>query len=1245
MTSYQPIEGAGGGKGGGGSARTPREEPNTLRSTSKARIIDMIGEGPIVGLVNGLQSVFFDDTPLEDDDGNANFAGVTVHTRDGYPDQDHIAGFPSVENEVDVSVEVTQDVPITRAVDNLDADAVRVKIQIPQLSYQDLETGDLEGYRVAIAIDVRPNGGSWSERRADMIEGKTTSPYQRAYRIDLPGTGPWEVRVRRTSEDADKSNINNQTYWAAYTEIIDSKLIYPDSALVALEVDAQQFGSDIPSRAFDMKLRIVEVPSNYDPETRTYSGLWDGSFKLAWSDNPAWCFRDLAMSVRYGAGLENVDKWGLYAIAQYCDELVPNGYGQEEPRFTFNTLFASREEAITTLDTMASIFRGMTYWGTNTVMATADMPADPVKLVTPSNVIEDENSGCFTYSGSALKARHTVALVSWTDPENGYELSVEVVEDKDGIERYGWRQKGVTLVGCTSRGQARRAGLWILYSERAETETVSYKCSVDQADLRPGDIIALSDPSTAGARLGGRLRQTGLERLQLDQRPDEASGGDWYLDVKLPSGGIERRAVASFDGDFVILANPLSQTPVDGAVWMLSSTEVEPRLFRVLSNKEQEDHTYAITALEHDPNKYARIEQGLQLPEPDNTLIPTGPVMSPYNITIEPSTYIAGGTEHQKMTVSWTPSDDARVMSYMLDARGPADVKYSTRYVGEGTSFDLLDVAPGEWSVRVRGVTGTGTMSPWTVLTTQVTALLLPLPPTTIDLEVGTFSVVLKPQGGRPGQQFEFWRATAALDESMIESNAVKLGAGNQISDVDLSPDTTYYYYVRGRNVYGVSGWYPVQATTDNDPSAVLENISGEITESALYQGLNDRIDLIDSAATIAGSVNQRVQEEADARIDGLAAEADDRRADITAVENAYTSADESLSERIDTLTAAGDGYAAQIQQEQTARIDGDEALASDMTSLTSAVDANGADITTEREARVSADEAIASDVTSLYAATASNASLISSEQTARADGDSALSSRIDTLSSSVDGNSSDITIERQARIDGDGALASDITQLRTDVDDNVAAIQSEQTARADADSALASDINTVQVQLGKDIASVEEQAETLIDEQTGRINAMWTLRVDANGLVGGMGLANDGEQVDVIYRTDRFSIAPPGLPENEVIPFIVEGSTTYLKEALIQSLTFTKLRASDGSLIFQDGKLQAEYIAVDQLETNSLISSQTVNGRPAFAFRENGTFELNASSANGRTIQDGDGYRVYDGSGQVRVKIGNLSV
>lgn len=842
MTSYQPIEGAGGGKGGGGSARTPREEPNTLRSTSKARIIDMIGEGPIVGLVNGLQSAFFDDTPLEDEDGNANFAGVTLHTRDGYPDQDHIAGFPSVENEVDVSVEVTHDVPITRTVDNLDADAVRVKIQIPQLSYQDLETGDLEGYRVAIAIDVRPNGGSWSERRADMIEGKTTSPYQRAYRIDLPGTGPWEVRVRRTSEDADASNINNQTYWAAYTEIIDSKLIYPDSALVALEVDAQQFGSDIPSRSYDMKLRIIEVPSNYDPETRTYSGLWDGSFKLAWSDNPAWCFRDLAMSTRYGAGLESVDKWGLYQIAQYCDELVPNGYGQEEPRFTFNTLFASREEAITTLDTMASIFRGMTYWGTNTVMATADMPADPVKLVTPSNVIEDENSGCFTYSGSALKARHTVALVSWTDPENGYELSVEVVEDKDGIERYGWRQKDVTLVGCTSRGQARRAGLWILYSERAETETVSYKCSVDQADLRPGDIIALSDPSTAGARLGGRLRQTGTERLQLDQRPDEASGGDWYLDVKLPSGGIERRAVASFDGDFVTLANPLSQTPVDGAVWMLSSTEVEPRLFRVLSNKEQEDHTYTITALEHDPNKYARIEQGLQLPEPDNTLIPTGPVTSPYNITIEPSTYIAGGTEHQKITISWTPSDDARVMNYMLDAQGPTDVKYSTRYVGEGTSFDLLDVAPGEWSVRVRGVTGTGTMSPWTVLTTQVTALLLPLPPTTIDLEVGTFSIVLKPQGGRPGQQFEFWRSTAALDESLIESNAVKLGAGNQITDVSLRPDTTYYYYVRGINVYGVSGWYPVQATTENDPAAIMENISGQIKETDLFGDLQSKL-------------------------------------------------------------------------------------------------------------------------------------------------------------------------------------------------------------------------------------------------------------------------------------------------------------------------------------------------------------------------------------------------------------------
>lgn len=998
MSAFEQISGAGGGKGGGGSSRTPREAPNTLRSTSKARILDMLGEGPIVGLAEGHKSIFIDETPLQGEDGSYNYNGVTVHTRDGEPDQAHIAGFPAVETAQDVSTEVTYDLPIVRTVNNLDADAVRVTVQLPALTEQDAENADMNGAIVAVAIDVRPDGGNWSVARTDDIAGKTISPYQRAYRIELPGAGPWQVRVRRITPDTDSTRVRNQTFWATYTEIIDAKLTYPDSALVGLEVDAQQFGNQIPARAYDVKGLIIRVPSNYNAETRTYSGLWDGSWKLAWTDNPAWVFMDLATNKRYGAGLDNVDKWGLYQIAQYCDELVPNGYGQEEPRFTFNTVLASREEAITALNTLASAFRGMTYWGANTVMAAADMPSDPVKLVTPANVIDGE----FEYSGTALKARHSVALVSWNDPEDGYRLQVEVVEDAAAIQQFGWKPTEVTAPGCTSRGQAHRLGKWILDSERNETETVTYTAAVDHADVRPGDIIQLSDPTTAGARLAGRLRGVGLESLQLDAVPDEAAGSDWYVDVLLPTGGIERRAVAAFVDNRVELAEPFSAEPMIGAVWMLSSQSVEPRLFRVASVSEQEQAKYQVTAIEHDPTKYARVELGLNLPEPDYSLLPTGPVSSPLSINVETWRYIAGGTEHQGLTISWTPSDDARVTSYIAEVQGPNDVRWRTVYTGTGVSFDITDASSGEWMVRVRAVTGIGTLSPWVALTTNVAGLLLPIPPDSINIEVGTFTVTLIPNGGRPGQQWEFWRATTALDESMIESNAIRRAVASSLTDTELTPNTTYYYYVRGINAYGVSDWYPVQATTENDPSKIMQVISGQIKKTDLFSDLSQNID-------------------------GL--------------------------------------------------------------------------------------------------------------------------------------------------------------------------------------------------------------------------NSSYVLNITGGGRVAGFGTAYDEDQdvFDFGVLADRFYIAQPGDGAQEVIPFIFTDGALYLKEALIQSLTFTKLRASDGSLIFQNGKLQAEYIAVDQLETNSLISSQTVNGRPAFAFRENGTFELNASSSGGRVVQNGDGTRVYDSSGQLRVRMGKL--
>ncbi|MES1927561.1 phage tail protein [Salinisphaera sp. T31B1] len=863
------IGAKGGGKSGGGGGRVAQEDPNTLRSNSTARIVDVISEGPIVGLVDGFRSVFLDDTPVQNEDDSFNFAGLIRTDRYGYPDQDPFPRQPNVGNPQDVSTQVRADTPAVRTINDTEVDAVIVTIQIPALTYQDPKTGDLRGTSVEWAVDVRPAGGSWTEKLQDKIEGKTTSPYQRSKRIPLDGDGPWDVRVRRITEDSDQSNVRNDTYWASYTELIDAKLIYPDTAAFGLEVDARQFGDTIPARKYDVYGLIISVPSNYNPETREYSGLWDGTFKQAWTDNPAWVYYDLATNTRYGAGLPYVDKWALYQIAQYCDALVDDGYGGEEPRFTFNTVIADQTSVYDALSQLASVFRGMTYWGTNTVMATADMPGDPVQLVTPANVIEGPN-GCFEYSGASRSSQHSAWLVSFNDPDSNDRLTPEIVEDEGRIQRLGWKPANLNAIGCNSRGQARRVGLWARETELNEGETLTYTAAIDHAKARPGDIIEQQDPDRANARLSGRLKSTGTSTLTLDKVPDTIDQNEtWYLDAVLPTGGIERREITQFDGDTVQLAQPFSKAPVQAGLWVLSSALIAPRLWRVVANRESGAVNgklrYQITAVEHDPAKYARVEQGIYLPAPPDTLIPTGPITPPTNLTAESYTYIAGGTQHQGLTVSLTPSTDARVQAHVIEARGPTDSNWRTISNGPGTSADILDAVAGVWMLRGRAVDGLGRLSAWVYDNVNVNGLLLPGPPTAVNIITGAFSIQLLPAGLAPGAVWEFWRSNVALDAADIESNAVQVGEGSSLADVKLSHNTTYYYYIRARNVYGVSAWYPVQATTDNNPEEVIAALNERITKSELSQELQQTI-----AGFDPGALDERFKEIRDQFASGL---------------------------------------------------------------------------------------------------------------------------------------------------------------------------------------------------------------------------------------------------------------------------------------------------------------------------------------------------------------------------------------
>lgn len=550
----------------------------------------------------------------------------------------------------------------------------------------------------------------------DTITGKTTSRYQRAYRVPLAGTGPWDIRVRRLTADSTSQTLQNKTWWESYTEIIDAKLRYPNSALVGVSVDSSQFRS-IPRRGYLIKGLRVRVPSNYNPVTRSYTGVWDGTFQVAWTDNPAWCFYDLVTANRYGLGdfidATQVDKWALYDIAQYCDEMVPNGFGGEEPRFTCNLYLQTREEAYNVISTMASIFRGMAWWTSGAITVSADKPEDPVMLFTAANVI----GGAFSYTGASLKARHTVALVSWNDPADHYRQKIQYVEDETGIALYGVIKTEVLAAGCTSRGQAHRFGRWMLYSERLETETVTFKCGMDGTYLAPGDVIQTQDAARAGKRFGGRLVSATTTALTLDAAVTIESGKAYTLSAILPDGTLETRAVTTGAGSQTVLAvSPaFTSAPQVGAIWVLAATDLVPESWRVLGIAEGEPGILEVTALAHRPDKYAAVEQNLLLEPLQSSSVSATPA-APTGLVLSESLYQTGAEVRTQVVASW--DSVAGIVWDVSWRRGDNNWLLLPRV--EVANITIADVQPGLVEVRVIARNAIGARSPGVSATLDV---------------------------------------------------------------------------------------------------------------------------------------------------------------------------------------------------------------------------------------------------------------------------------------------------------------------------------------------------------------------------------------------------------------------------------------------------------------------------------------------------------------------------------------------
>lgn len=697
-----------GRKGGSSSSRTPVEQPDDLQSIAKAKLLIALGEGEFGGGLTG-QSIFLDGTPLLNSDGSSNFSGVAWEFRAGTQAQSYIQGLPGTENEITVGTEVKSTVAWTHTFTNTQLSAIRLRLKWPSL-FRQKDDGDLVGYSVNYTVELQTDGGAFQTVVNTAVTGKTTSGYERSHRIDLPKAGStWTIRLRKTTADANSAKIGDSMTIQSYTEVIDAKLRYPNTALLYIEFDSSQFNGSIPQVSCEPQGRVIRVPDTYDPVTRTYSGTWTGAFKWAWSDNPAWVFYDLVVTDRFGLGnrltAANIDKWELYQVAQYCDQMVPDGKGGSgtEPRYICNVYVQSRNDAYTVLRDFAAIFRGMTYWGGNQIVALADMPRDIDYSYTRANVID----GQFSYTSSTTKTRYTTALVSWSDPDNAYADAMEPVFEQDLVTRYGFNQLELTAIGCTRQSEANRKGRWGILTNNKD-RVITFGVGLDGMIPQPGYIIAVADEMLSGKVTGGRISSVNGRAITLDRAPDAVAGG--RLILNLPSGAAQTRTIQSVSGKVVTVTTTYSETPEAESVWVVESNELYAQQYRVLSVADNNDNTFTISASYHDPDKYARIDTGAIIDERPISVIPPGHQSAPANIQIGSYSVVNQGISVQTMRVTW----DATVNAIAYEAQWRRnDGNWVNVPRSSTTSFEVPGIYAGRYLVRVRAINAAEISSGW----------------------------------------------------------------------------------------------------------------------------------------------------------------------------------------------------------------------------------------------------------------------------------------------------------------------------------------------------------------------------------------------------------------------------------------------------------------------------------------------------------------------------------------------------
>ena len=831
---------------GGGKAHTPREAKDNLKSTQMMSVIDAIGEGPIEGPVKGLQSILVNKTPLTDTDGNPVIHGVTAVWRAGEQEQTPPEGFESSGAETGLGVEVTKAKPVTRTITSANIDRLRVTFGVQSL-VETTSKGDRNPASVRLLIQLQRNG-NWVTEKDVTINGKTTSQFLASVILDNLPPRPFNIRMVRETADSTTDQLQNKTLWSSYTEIIDVKQCYPNTAIVGLQVDAEQFGGQQMTVNYHIRGRIIQVPSNYDPEKRTYSGIWDGSLKPAYSNNPAWCLWDMLTHPRYGMGKRlgaaDVDKWALYAIGQYCDQTVPDGFGGTEPRMTFNAYLAQQRKAWDVLSDFCSAMRCMPVWNGQTLTFVQDRPSDVVWPYTNSDVVVDDNGVGFRYSFSALKDRHTAVEVNYTDPQNGWQTSTELVEDPEAILRYGRNLLKMDAFGCTSRGQAHRAGLWVIKTELLETQTVDFTLGSQGLRHTPGDIIEICDNDYAGTLTGGRVLSidAATRTLTLDREVTLPETGTSAVNLINGSGKPVSVDITAHPAPDRIQVSTLPDGVETYGVWGLSLPSLRRRLFRCVSIRENTDGTFAITAVQHVPEKEAIVDNGARF-EPQsgslNSVIPPAVQHLTVEVSAADGQYLA--------QAKW---DTPRVVkgvrfSLRLTSGKGTDARLVTTAITADTEHRFSGLPLGEYTLTVRAINSYGQQGEPATTTFRITA---PAAPSRIELTPGYFQITATPHLAvyDPTVQFEFWFSEKRIaDIRQVETTARYLGTALYwiAASINIKPGHDYYFYVRSVNTVGKSAFVEAVGRASDDAEGYLDFFKGEIGKTHLAQELWTQID------------------------------------------------------------------------------------------------------------------------------------------------------------------------------------------------------------------------------------------------------------------------------------------------------------------------------------------------------------------------------------------------------------------